>query len=201
MLINNLIKLSTYKSDFDIKVPYLLEIGLPQETDYSAIFYPVGNSIFNKNSVLDIDYRLIDGTLVNPYTRYNLNSGSKPNVSLTKEILKMIIFDDKSKRRYKVGTLSCDFGFEFELNSITNSSCDIIISASDGSKVFIHLSLYSLSDILKWSDSNPIKKFYVDLLADTFSTKDLLFNCAKQLYKVKTSSLTKNLVEISNVNK
>lgn len=77
MSTNNLIKLSTYTSDYAIKIPYLLEIGCPQETNYTAICYPVGNSIFGRNFVLDIDYRLIDNASVNPYIRYNLNSGSK----------------------------------------------------------------------------------------------------------------------------
>lgn len=191
MSTNNLVKLSTYKNDFGIKVPYLLEIGCPQEINYTVICYPIGNSIFGGNFALDIDYRLIDGTLVNPYSCYNLNSGSKSTISLTKEILKMI-FDKRTKRRYKVGTLSHAFGFEFELTSLTSSSCELIISVSDGSKVFVNMNLYSLVDVLNWDDSNPIKSFYLDLLADTFSTKDDLFNCAKQLYKIKTSRFTKS---------
>lgn len=203
MSTNNLIKLSTYTSDYGIKIPYLLEIGCPQETNYTAICYPVGNSIFGRNFVLDIDYRLIDNASVNPYIRYNLNSGSKSNISLTKEILKMIMFDDKSKRQYKIGTLSCNLGFKFELNSITDSNCSITISVSDGSKLFANLNVYSLADILKWNDINPTKSLYLKLLADTFPNKESLFTCAKQLHKVKTSSLTKNknLIEVFNVNK
>lgn len=191
MSTNNLIKLSTYKNDFGFKVPYLLEIGRPQETNYTAICYPIGNTVFGGNFALGVDYRLVDGTSVNPYNLYTLNSGSKSNVSLIKEILKMI-FDKRTKRKYRVGTLSRDFGFEFELNFITGSSCIITISASNNSKVFVNLSLYSLSDILKWSDSNPLKSFYLDLLSDTFSAKEDLLNCAKQLYTVKTSLLTKS---------
>ena len=191
MSANNLVKLSTYKNDFGFKVPYLLEIGYPQETNYTAICYPIGNSIFGGNFALGVDYRLVDGTSVNPYNLYTLNSGSKSNISLTKEILKMI-FDKRTKRKYKVGTLSRNLGFEFKINSLTDSSCIITISASNNSKVFVNLSLYSLSDILKWSDSNPLKSFYLDLLSDTFSAKEDLLNCAKQLYTVKTSLLTKS---------
>lgn len=46
MATNNLIKLSTYKNDFGFKVPYLLEIGSPQADNYTALCYPIGNSIF-----------------------------------------------------------------------------------------------------------------------------------------------------------
>lgn len=202
MSTNNLIKLSTYKNDFGFKVPYLLEIGRPQETNYTAICYPVGNSIFGGNFALDINYRLVDGNPFNPYTRYNLSSGSKSNVSLTKEILKMI-FDKRTKKNYKVGTLSRDFGFEFKLNSITCSSCSITISVSNGSMVFVNLRLYSLVDVNKWNSSNPTKSFYLKLLSDNFPTKDDLYDCAKQLYKLKNSLLAtnRNLNEVTNVNK
>ena len=199
---NNLVKLSTYKNDFGFKVPYLLEIGYPQETNYTAICYPVGNSIFGGSFALDIDYRLIDGSSINPYTGYNLGSGSKSNVSLIKEILNMI-FDKRTKRKYKVGTLSRDFGFEFELNFITGSSCSITLSVSNGSRVFINLRLYSLVDVNKWNNSNPTKSFYLKLLSDNFPTKDDLYDCAKQLYKVKDSLLktNRNLNEVPNANK
>jgi hypothetical protein len=202
MSANNLVKLSTYRNEFGFKVPYLLEIGYPQETNYTAICYPIGNSIFGGNFALDVDYRLIDGTSVNPYNLYTLNSGSKSNISLTKEILKMI-FDKRIKKNYKVGTLSRDFGFEFKLNSITCSSCSITISVSDGSKVFVSLRLYSLVDVNKWGSSNPTKNFYLKLLSDNFPTKDNLYDCAKQLYKVKNSllAMNRNLIEVTNVNK
>jgi hypothetical protein len=188
---NRLVRFSSYTSDYGIKVPYLLEIGRPQDSNYTAICYPIGNTIFGRSFVLDIDYKLVDGTPVNPYTRYKLGSGSKSNISLTKEILKMI-FDKRTKRCYKVGTLSRDLGFEFKLSSITDSSCGILIFVSDGSEVYVNLGLHSLSDILKWGDSNPTKRFYLDLLADTFSTKEALFDCAKQLYKVKNSLPTRS---------
>ena len=202
MSTNNLIKLSTYKKDFGFKVPYLLEIGRPQEANYIAICYPIGNSIFGGNFALDVDYRLIDGSSINPYTGYDLGSGSKSNVSLTKEILKMI-FDKRTKRKYKAGTLSRNLGFEFKINSLTDSSCSITISVSDGSKVFVSLRLYSLVDVNKWGSSNPTKNFYLKLLSDNFPTKDDLYDCAKQLYKVKNSLLAtnRNLIEVSNVNK
>lgn len=202
MSANNLVKLSTYRNEFGFKVPYLLEIGYPQETNYTAICYPIGNSIFGGNFALDVDYRLIDGTSVNPYILYTLNSGSKSNISLTKEILKMI-FDKRIKKNYKVGTLSRDFGLEFKLNSITCSSCSIAISVSDGSKVFVSLRLYSLVEVNKWGSSNPTKNFYLKLLSDNFPTKDNLYDCAKQLYKVKNSLLEmdRNLIEVTNVNK
>ena len=103
-----------------------------------------------------------------------------------------MILDKRTKRCYKVGTLSRDLGFEFKLSSITDSSCGILISVSDGSEVYVNLGLHSLSDILKWGDSNPTKRFYLDLLADTFSTKEALFDCAKQLYKVKNSLPTRS---------
>lgn len=202
MSTNNLIKLSTYRNEFGFKVPYLLEIGRPKEINYTAICYPIGNSIFGGNFALDVDYRLIDGSSINPYSGYNLGSGSKSNVSLIKEILNMI-FDKRTKRKYKVGTLSRDFGFEFKLNSITCSSCSIAISVSDGSKVFVSLRLYSLVDVNKWGSSNPTKNFYLKLLSDNFPTKYDLYDCAKQLYKVNNSLLAmdRNLNEVTNVNK
>lgn len=122
---------------------------------------------------------------------YDLNSGSRSNISLIKEVLKMI-FDKRTKRRYKVGTLSLNLGFVFELNSVTDSSSSVTISASNGSKVFVNLRLYSLVEVNKWSNSNPTKNFYLNLLSDNFSTKDDLFRCASQLYRVKTSLLAKN---------
>ena len=202
MSTNNLVKLSTYKNDFGFKVPYLLEIGHPPETNYTAICYPIGNSVFGGNFCLDINYRLVDGSPFNPYTRYNLSSGSKSNVSLTKEILKMI-FDKRAKKNYKIGTLSRDFGFEFKLNCITCSSCIIAISVSDGSEVFVNLRFYSLVDVNKWISSNPTKNFYLKLLSDNFPTKDDLYDCAKQLYKVKNSLLARNrnLIEATYDNK
>lgn len=172
MSANRLVRFSSYTSDYGIKVPYLLEIGRPQDSNYTAICYPIGNTIFGRSFVLDIDYKLVDGTPVNPYTRYKLGSRSKSNISLTNEILKMIL-DKRTKRCYKVGTLSRDLGFEFKLSSITDSSCGILISVSDGSEVYVNLGLHSLSDILKWGDSNPTKRFYLDLLANTFQLKRL----------------------------
>lgn len=202
MSTNKLVRLSTYTGDYGIKVPYLLEIGHPQESNYTAICYPIGNTVFGSSFVLDIGYKLVDGTSVNPYTKYNLGSGSKSNISLTKEILKMI-FDKRMKRRYKVGTLSRDLGFEFKLDSITASSCGISLYVSDGSRVYVNLGLHSLSDILKWSDSIPTKGFYLKLLSDNFSTREDLFECATQLYRLKNSLLTQNkeLGGVSSVNK
>lgn len=202
MSTNNLIKLSTYTNEYAFKVPYLLEIGSPQENDYTTICYPIGNSIFGGNFALDIEYRLLDGTLVNPYIRYGLNSGSKSTVSLTKEIVKMI-FDKRTKRRYKIGTLSCELGFEFELKTLTDSNCGIVVSVSDGSKLFVNLNFYSIVDVLKWGGNNPIKSFYLKLLSDNFSTKEELYECATQLYTLKTSLLAQNkeLGGVSSVNK
>lgn len=199
---NNLIKLSTYKNDFGFKVPYLLEIGSPQEDNYTALCYPIGNSIFGGNFIIDIDYISPKGTFVNPYTSYGLNSGSKSNVSLTKEIVKMI-FDKKTKRRYKLGTLSCEFGFEFELKTLTASNCGIEISVSGGSKLFVNLNFYSIVDVLKWDDTFPVKSLYLKLLSDNFSTKEDLIDCANQLYSVKDSLLAQstNLGGTFSVNK
>ena len=202
MATNNLIKLSTYKNDFGFKVPYLLEIGNPQETNYTALCYPIGNSIFGGNFIIDIDYISPKGTFVNPYMSYGLNSGSKSNVSLTKEIVKMI-FDKRTKRRYKLGTLSSEFGFELEVKTLTNSNCGIEISVSDGFKLFVNLNFYSIVDILKWDDTFPVKSLYLKLLSDNFSTKEELVECATQVYKLKNSFLaqSKNLGEVSSVNK
>lgn len=199
---NNLIKLSTYKNDFGFKVPYLLEIGSSQETNYTALCYPIGNSIFGGNFILDIDYISPEGTFVNPYMSYGLNSGSKSKVSLTKEIVKMI-FDNKLKRKYKLGTLSSEFGFEFELKTLTASNCGIELSVSDGSKLFVNLNFYSIVDVLKWDDTFPVKNLYLKLLSDNFATKEELVECAYQLYKLKNSLLTqsKNLGGVSSVNK
>lgn len=68
----------------------------------------------------------------------------------------------------------------------------LLISASNGSKVFVNLRLYSLVEVNKWSNSDPTKNFYLNLLSDNFSTKDDLFRCASQLYRVKTYLLAKN---------
>lgn len=202
MSTNNLIKLSTYTNEFGFKVPYLLEMGSPQETNYTALFYPIGNSIFGGNFILDIDYISSKGTFVNPYTSYGLNSGSKSNVSLTKEIVKMI-FDNKLKRKYKLGTLSSEFGFEFELKTLTASNCGIEISVSDGSKLFVNLNFYSIVDVLKWDDTFPVKSLYLKLLSDKFSTKEDLVDCATQFYRLKNSVLAqrKDLGGVFSVNK
>ena len=195
MSTNNLIKISTYTNDYGFKVPYLLEIGSPKETNYTTICYPIGNSIFGGNFILEIDYSSLNSTPINPYTKYILNS--KSNISLTKEIIKMI-FDKKTNKTYKINKLS----FDFELNSITNSNCHILISVNDCSKLFANLKLYSLSDVLKWDDTNSLKPFYLKLLVDDFPTNEDLFDYANQLYKVKASLLpkNKNSVEVSNVN-
>ena len=201
MSTNNLIKFSIYKNDFGFKVPYLLEIGSPQEDNYTALCYPIGNSIFGGNFILDIDYISSKGTFVNPYTSYGLNSGSKSNVSLIKEIVKML-FDKKVKRRYNLGTLSSDFGFELEVKTLTDSNCGIVVSVSDGSKLFVNLNFYSIVDVLKWGGNNPIKSFYLDLLSDNFSTKEDLFECATQLHRLKNSLIeqSKDVGGVSSVN-
>lgn len=202
MSTNNLIKLSTYTNEYGFKVPYLLEIGSPQETNYTAICYPIGNSIFGGNFILDIDYISSKGTFVNPYTSYGLNSGSKSKVSLTKEIVKMI-FDNKLKRRYNLGTLSREFGFDFELKTLTDSNCGIVVSVSDGSNLLVHLDFYSIVDVLKWDDTIPIKNFYLKLLSDNLSTKDDLVVYATQVYRLKNSLLAqhKDLGRVSSVDK
>lgn len=202
MSTNNLIKWSTYTNEFGFKVPYLLEIGSTQELNYTAICYPIGNSIFGGYFILDIDYISPNGTFVNPYTSYGLNSGSKSNVSLTKEIVKMI-FENKLKRMYNLGTLSCEFGFELEVKTLTNSSCGIELSVSDGSKLFVNLNFYSIVDVLKWDDTFPIKSFCLNLLSDNFSTKEDLHDCATQLYRLKKSLIEQNkdIGGVSSVNK
>jgi hypothetical protein len=199
---NDLIKLSTYKNDFGFKVPYLLEIGSPQETNYTAICYPIGSSIFGGTFALDFEFISPEGIFINPYTSYGLNLGSKSNVSLTKEIVKML-FDKKLKRKYKLGTLSSEFGFELEVKTLTASNCGIELSVSDGSKLFVNLNFYSIVDVLKWDDTFPVKSLYLKLLSDNFSTKEDLLDCAKQLYSVKNFSLAqgKNLGGVSSVNK
>lgn len=202
MATNNLIKLSTYKNDFGFKVPYLLEIGSPQETNYTAICYPIGNSIFGGNFALDIEYISPKGSFVNFYTKYGLNSGSKSNVYLTKEIVKMI-FDNKLKRKYKLGTLSSEFSFELAVKTLTASNCGIEISVSDGSKLFVNLNFYSIVDVLKWDDTFPVKSLYLKLLSDKFSTKEDLVECATQVYRLKNSVLAqrKDLGGVFSVNK
>ena len=114
-----------------------------------------------------------------------------------------MIFDKKTKRRYKLGTLSSEFGFEFELKTLTASNCGIIISVSDGFKLFVNLTFYSLVDVIKWDDTIPTKSFYLKLLSDNFSTREDLFECATQLYRFKNSLLTQNkeLGGVSSVNK
>ena len=69
--------------------------------------------------------------------------------------------------------------------------------------VFVNLRLYSLVDVNKWNSSNPTKSFYLKLLSDNFPTKDDLYDCAKQLYKLKNSLLTqsRDLGGVSSVNK
>lgn len=202
MSTNNLIKLSTYKNDFGLKVPYLLEIGSPQETNYTAICYPIGSSIFGGNFALDFEFISPEGIFINPYTRYSLNSGSNSNVSLTKEIVKML-FDKKVKRRYNLGTLSREFGFDFELKTLTDSNCGIVVSVSDGSKLFVNLNFYSIVDVLKWDGNNPIKSFYLKLLSDNFSTKEELYECATQLYRLKNLLIeqSKDVGGVSSVDK
>ena len=199
---NNLIKFSIYKNDFGFKVPYLLEIGSPQEDNYTALCYPIGNSIFGGNFILDIDYISSKGTFVNPYTSYGVNSGSKSNISLTKEIVKML-FDKKVKRRYNLGTLSREFGFDFELKTLTDSNCGIVVSVSDGSKLFVNLNFYLIVDVLKWDDTFSVKSLYLKLLSDNFSTKDDLVVCATQVYRLKNSLLAqhKDLGGVSSVDK
>lgn len=133
---------------------------------------------------------------------YGLNSGSKSNISLTKEIVKMI-FDNKLKRKYKLGTLSSEFDFEFELKTLTASNCGIEISVSAGSKLFVNLNFYSIVDVLKWEDIFPVKSLYLKLLSDKFSTKEDLVECATQVYRLKNSVLAqrKDLGGVFSVNK
>lgn len=114
-----------------------------------------------------------------------------------------MIFDNKLKRRYNLGTLSSEFGFEFELKTLTASNCGIELSVSDGSKLFVHSNFYSIVDVLKWDDTFPVKNLYLKLLSDNFVTKEDLVECANQLYKLKNYLLTqsKDLGGVSSVNK
>ena len=99
---------------------------------YTAIYYTIGDLTFYTNAILDISYNIADGTVINPYKLYNLGSGSKSRVSITKEILRLIVVEGKAKRTYKVGTLSRDFGFEFEVTAISSSRCSLTVSVRDG---------------------------------------------------------------------
>lgn len=114
-----------------------------------------------------------------------------------------MIFDNKLKRKYKLGTLSSDFGFELEVKTLTNSNCGIEISVSDGSKLFVNLNFYLIVDVLKWDDTFPVKSLYLKLLSDNFSTKDDLVVCATQVYRIKNSLLAqhKDLGGVSSVDK
>ena len=103
-----------------------------------------------------------------------------------------MIFDNKLKRKYKLGTLSSELGFEFELKTLTTSNCSIAFSVSDGSKLFVNLNFYSIVDVLKWDDTFPVKSLYLKLLSDNFSTKEDLVECATQVYRLKTSFLAQN---------
>ena len=194
MSIRSSVRFSTYKGSFGFKVPYLLEMGFPYEESYTAIYYSVGNSIFYANSVLDVSYNLANGIEINPYRLYNLSSGSKSNVSITKEIFKLAVLERKSKRTYKVGTLSRVFGFEFVITAISSSRCSVTVSVSDGSKFYVTLSLYSLVDIMRLQESNPRKQLYLKLLEDNFPDKESLMDCAEQLYNLRANG-------VSNVNK
>lgn len=189
MSIRNLIRFSTYKGSFGFKVPYLLEMGFPYEESYTAIFYTVGNSIFYANSIIDVSYNLTDGVSINPYNLYNLSSGSKSNVSIAKEILKLAVLERKSKRTYRVGTLSRDFGFEFVITAISSSRCSVTVSVSDGSKFYVTLSLYSLVDIMRLKESDPRKQLYLKLLGNNFTDKESLMDCAEQLYNLITNGV------------
>ena len=194
MSIRNSIRFSTYKGSFGFKVPYLLEMGFPYEESYTAIFYTVGNSIFYANSIIDVSYNLTNGVSINPYNLYNLSSGSKSNVSIVKEILKLAVLERKYKRTYRVGTLSRDFGFEFVITAISSSRCSVIVSVSDGSKFYVTLSIYSLVDIMKLQESDPRKQLCLKLLDNNFPDKESLMDCAEQLYNLRTNG-------VSNVNK
>lgn len=114
-----------------------------------------------------------------------------------------MIFENKLKRMYNLGTLSCEFGFELEVKTLTNSSCGIELSVSDGSKLFVNLNFYSIVDVLKWDDTFPIKSFCLNLLSDNFSTKEDLHDCATQLYRLKKSLIEQNkdIGGVSSVNK
>lgn len=194
---SDLIKFSTYIGNFGIKTPYLLEIGYPYESNYTAIYYTIGDLTFYTNAILDISYNLADGTVINPYKLYHLGSGSKSTVSITKEILRLIVVEGKDKRTYKVGTLSRDFGFEFEVTAVFSSRCSFTVSVSDGSKFYVTMSLYSLVDVMKLQESDPRKQLYLKLLSDNFPDKESLIQCAEQLYSLNSS----NSDGVSNVNK
>lgn len=194
MSIRNSIRFSTYKGSFGFKVPYLLEVGFPYEESYTAIYYTVGNSIFYANSIIDASYNLANGVAINPYNLYNLSSGSKSNVSIVKEILKLAVLERKSKRTYKVGTLSRDFGFEFVITTISSSRCSVIVSVSDGSKFYVTLSLYSLVDIMRLQESDARKQLLLKLLDNNFPDKESLMDCTEQLYNLRTNG-------VYNVNK
>lgn len=76
MSTHDVIKFSTYTGNFGLKIPYLLEIGYPYESNYTAIYYTIGDLTFYTNAILDISYNLANGTVINPYKLYNLGSGS-----------------------------------------------------------------------------------------------------------------------------
>ena len=194
---SDLIKFSTYTGNFGLKIPYLLEIGYPYESNYTAIYYTIGDLTFYTNAILDISYNLADGPVINPYKLYNFGSGSKSRVSITKEILRLIVVEGKSKRTYKVGTLSRDFGFEFEVTAISSSRCSLTISVSDGSKFYVTMNFYSLVDVMNLQDSDLRKQLYLKLLSDNFPDKESLIQCAKQLYSLNSS----NSDRVSNANK
>lgn len=194
MSTRNSIRFSTYKGSFGFKVPYLLEIGFPYEENYTVIYYTVGNSIFYANSIINVSYNLTNGVAINPHNLYNLSSGSKSNVSIVKEILKLAVLERKSKRTYKVGTLSRDFGFEFVITTISSSRCSVTVSVSDGSKFYVTLSLYSLVDIMRLQESDARKQLLLKLLDNNFPDKESLMDCTEQLYNLITNG-------VSNVNK
>lgn len=196
MSTHDVIKFSTYTGNFGLKIPYLLEIGYPYESNYTAIYYTIGDLTFYTNAILDISYNLADGTVINPYKLYNLGSGSKSRVSITKEILRLVV-EGKVKRTYKVGTLSRNFGFEFEVTAISSSRCSLTVSVSDGSKFYVTVNFYSLVDVMKLQESNPRKQLYLKLLSDNFPDKESLIQCAELLYSLNSS----NSDGVSNVNK
>lgn len=197
MSTRDVIKFSTYTGNFGLKIPYLLEIGYPYESNYTAIYYTIGDLTFYTNAILDISYNLADGTVINPYKLYNFGSGSKSRVSITKEILRLIVVEGKAKRTYKVGTLSRDFGFEFKVTAISSSRCSFTISVSDGSKFYVTMNFYSLVDVMKLQDSDLRKQLYLKLLSDNFPDKESLIQCAELLYSLNSS----NSDGVSNVNK
>lgn len=197
MSTHDVIKFSTCTGNFGFKVPYLLEIGYPYESNYTAIYYTIGDLTFYTNAILDFSYNLADETVINPYKLYNLGSGFKSRVSITKEILRLIVVEGKAKRTYKVGTLSRDFGFEFEVTAISSSRCSLTVSVSDGSKFYVTVNFYSLFDVMKLQESNPRKQLYLKLLSDNFPDKESLIQCAELLYSLNSS----NSDGVSNVNK